>query len=394
MKFIFILFFFFVTIFNLKVAIPPYSLLFATGGVGVLCLLHLLFKNGYNLNEFHACFIILSIFSFISLLISMLINHIFDFFYLKEIILFSLFSYFSALASVYLIKNKIENNDAFLIYLFIGLVVFQLIISFICYLSPKLFDLIFGVFSRPDIDDKILGFNEMRLVGLGASFFGSGIINSFTLILIASILKKKQSNITLLWLMLSFVIVLVIGLMSSRSTIIGALIAIFLILSNFNSFLRYFKLMVIISPLLYLGLNLIPENDRLKEIFNFGFQFVFNFEDSQASKSTGELKEMWKIIPDNLKTWFFGDVYFRSEGGGYYMNTDVGYFRLIYSVGFFGLFFFFLMNILMIFKIKNKFFGLYEKLGLIFLFLILNVKGVSNLIPLLSIFYISSIYRK
>lgn len=393
MKIFFVLICFFVTIFNLKIAIPPYSLLFFTGVLGFCFFLLIAFLNNFQINSLQNNFLILTIVSVCLIFNSMLFNQVIDVYYLKEVVFFGLITFFSSYACLYIIRDKI-NNDLFLIKIVVSLVVFQLIVSFICYLNPLLFDIIFSFFSRPDLDDRILGFNETRLVGLGASFFGSGIINCFTLILIAAVLRRKQTTFDMLFFSFSFIIILVIGLMSSRSTIVGAIISIFLMFSNVSFIVRLIKILFFLGPILILTMIFAPQNDRLNDIVSFGFDFLFNFKDSQASESTGELKEMWGLSPQHLKTWLIGDVYFRTSDNGYYMNTDVGYYRIVYATGILGLLVFLITNIYLILKINNKYFGNLEKISLIFLLLVLNLKGVTNLIPLLSIFYLATAFNK
>lgn len=391
MKFLFFIFYF-ITIFNLKIAIPPYSLLFLTGVSGLVLFFYLLCLSNFKINKLEKNFLFIIFVYIFIIFLSMLYNQVLDFYYLKEIVLFGLISYFSAYVSVYIVRDRILD-DLFLIKSFVFLVDFQLLISFICYLNPSLFDLVFSFFSRPDIDSRILDFNETRLVGLGASFFGSGIINCFTLILISAVLRNNIKNRDALFFIFSFILVFSIGLMSSRSTIIGALISIILIFSKFTSIKKLLKLLIVILPLTLMILIFLPKNDRITDIFSFGFDFLFNFKDSQASKSTGELQEMWGMFPSTFKTWLIGDVYYRTPDGGYYMNTDVGYYRVLYATGFLGLFIFMFLNVYMIYKIKNIYFKFFEKICLIALFLILNTKGLTSFLPFLSIFYLANYFK-
>lgn len=386
-KYFIVPFCFFITIFNLKMALPPYSLLFLTGGAGFLYFFQNLITNNLKLKKYSFSFLFLILILFFILLISMMMNQIVDFYFLKEIILYSLFSYFSALFVVVLLDKTTNDDD--LIQNFVYVVVFQLLISFICYMVPSLFDLVFSIFSRSDVDTKIINLNEVRLVGLGAAFFGSGIVNSFTLILIAALLKKEKNKVKLMLLLFSFIIIASIGIMSSRTTIIGILISIFLILLNFNLLIKTIKYFFLIVPVIAVSLIFIPNSERFTDLLNFGFDFLFNYKDSQASNSAGELMDMWQVIPSGIRTLLYGDVLLRTDNG-YYMDTDVGYFRIIYSVGLFGLFVFCFIHCYMILKIKNEYIGWIEKIGFLFVFFILNIKGIANLIPFLSLFYIFS----
>ena len=55
---------------------------------------------------------------------------------------------------------------------------------------------------------------------------------------------------------------------------------------------------------------------------------------------------IWMLIwPSEMSTWIFGDGKFFSASGNFYMGTDLGFLRIIYFSGFFGLAIFSILNI-------------------------------------------------
>ena len=68
---------------------------------------------------------------------------------------------------------------------------------------------------------------------------------------------------------------------------------------------------------------------------------------------------------------------------GYYMKTDVGYFRVIFANGLLGLGVFLIFNIYLIFNIKSSFVDFKFKIALLVLLLALLVKGITVFISLL-----------
>ncbi len=66
-----------------------------------------------------------------------------------------------------------------------------------------------------------------RLLGLGASFMIMGVINCVALLLIAILLKQaKLSRSYRIYLILSYLFIFAIGMMQSRTTVVGVLISV------------------------------------------------------------------------------------------------------------------------------------------------------------------------
>lgn len=212
-----------------------------------------------------------------------------------------------------------------------------------------------------------IGFEDMeglerlhRLYGIGASLDVAGTRFSAALIMISFICSNKNTNnIKLISYSIAFIIITIIGNMISRTTTIGAIIAItYIVLSSSllrqrilaysKKFIKWFIL--IIAATIPVIIYLYNFNSDFNEQIRFAFEGFF----SMAEKGTWEvhsneiLKDMY-VFPDNMKTWIIGDGYFDNpyyaeqyytgeKWGGFYKATDVGYLRFIYYFGCIGLF--------------------------------------------------------
>lgn len=377
---------------NLKINFFPRNLILLSFFVGSFLLITKLIKETRINKDFFYGGLLL-IFPLIFLLISMLINQYMDFDFFKEIILFNLIIYISAYGLI-LLNNKYDKNRFFILLISCG-VAFQLVISFILFLVPSAFVFASNLFELTQDADKAIDLNAFRMVGIGAGFFQSGILNSFVLVMLAGAIisgnfKNKEKNLLFILMLL----ISVLGLFSSRSTIIGIIVSFLLLMINIyksRSLIYSIIIIFIITIFAIPFINILSGNSRLLDLFDFGTQFIFDFNNSQASQSTGELNDMWQIWPNSIKTWLFGDVKYR-DGEMYYMHTDVGYARFVYSVGFFGMLSILIGQIYLIVKLDKSYFNFQTKICLIIVLLICEVKGVTLFTPFLSLLYLASIY--
>jgi len=184
-----------------------------------------------------------------------------------------------------------------------------------------------------------------------------------------------------------YLIISITGILFSRTTIIGILLSSLFFLNYRN----LFKVSLVLVPsviLLFVYVRGLAESNSQ---IAFGLDFLFNFEDSQASSSFDGLKEMYEILPDSLKTWILGDAKYKivSDNGEfleYYKNTDVGYFRVIFYNGLIGLLFFLLMTFYLL--KKSFYFSRFLIFLLLICFLSLNLKGVANIYFFCFLFFV------
>ena len=234
--------------------------------------------------------------------------------WIKIIIKFS-----NAIVLFLLIKKVKHNKNEQIEFLFkniIFAIFLDLNIGILRYIFPKINDFLF-LLNKPTVVQEYFIENRLRLIGYGTSFFPAGIISSIGLFLIVFLQNRKEKY--RYWLI--YIFVLFTGLFTARTIIIGCLLSLFYYLENKKFLERFLKLLIvlifIISTISLLFVNINKENNK---VFKWAFEF---FLKRGETGSTNVLKKMWRIIPDQLNTWIFGDGKWVLETGGYYMKTDV-----------------------------------------------------------------------
>lgn len=197
-----------------------------------------------------------------------------------------------------------------------------------------------------------------RLYGVGAALDIAGSRFSAVLVMIAFCTYNiKNSWKQLLVLLFSFVFILIIGSAISRTTIVGAILAILywmvssvvlkkpkFVNKKFGLYL-FFLLVVVVPIIIYLYRN----NANFHSSMRFAFEGIFNlFETGEfRTNSTDTLASMY-VFPESIKTWLIGDGYFADpiysdpyftgiSYSAFYKGIDVGYLRFIYYFGVLGL---------------------------------------------------------
>lgn len=192
-----------------------------------------------------------------------------------------------------------------------------------------------------------------RLYGIGCSLDVAGTRFAAILIIISQLLLDKNcsNNRKILYIM-AFLVVVVVGDMISRTTVIGAAIAISLIIisrrkdgkkSTLSLFLSFGAVAFLISSALYRTSPIFHENIR------FAFEGFFSLVEKGhwETNSNNILKDMI-VFPESMKTWIIGDGYLLrpydydphyvgKQYDGFYMDTDIGYLRFIFYFGVVGL---------------------------------------------------------
>ena len=200
-----------------------------------------------------------------------------------------------------------------------------------------------------------------RLYGIGAMLDTAGIRFSIALILLSYLItsddSKKQNYLLYIYL-LAFAILLIIGNMMARTTLVGVALGIILMIYKRMIYKDNppFTVKQIVIGVLIVLMVVIPittyfyqTNSEIHANLRFGFEGFFNlFEKGQWEVgSNGQLKGM-VVFPESTKTWLIGDGYFNNPAvidpyftgrvmGGYYQGTDIGYLRFIFYCGILGL---------------------------------------------------------
>ena len=267
-------------------------------------------------------------------------NHSSDFYFVKWTIINALY-FFGAYFLFQLLKHSFRNfTVGRLVDLLVVCAVVQLSLSLIMYFSPGVKDVLHPLIHESEIAKEAMERAATRMVGFGTHFFLSGTTHAFILIMIAfSLTLRKVSLFKSVVMMLSFIFIAVVGSIMARTTLVGVLFAIVIVLLRRRG-KRYFISGLVLSTIIISGasvsfIDLI--GDDMEQLFNFGFEAFVNFQDTGlfSTDSTDGMFRMYKF-PTTWETWLWGDARYEA-GRGYYMNTDIGFCRLIFYFGVIGL---------------------------------------------------------
>ena len=198
-----------------------------------------------------------------------------------------------------------------------------------------------------------------RLYGIGCALDVAGTRFAAVLVMIAALIAKHKTTVRRLYVyMMSFIIILVIGNMIARTTIVGVLLAIvyWMVVSYPYSFTinrsstGVFKhVLLVFAVALPILISLYNNNPAVREDIRFAFEGFFSLvEKGEWDVSSNDRLMTMYVFPDNAKTWIIGDGYFDGPSNtdpyyvgptmtGFYMWTDVGYLRFIFYFGLIGL---------------------------------------------------------
>lgn len=202
--------------------------------------------------------------------------------------------------------------------------------------------------------------DEDRLHGIGcaldvAGFRFAAVISMTSFLLSNNEIKKSKWTDDLYLASICFISI--IGNMISRSTIIGTITALIIII-YMSVFVRLDiklikKLSAIIIGALIICTYLYAINPVFRSNFRFGFEGFFSLaEKGEWQTHSNDILKKMIVWPDNIKTWIIGDgylnnpadkslstydPYFVGKFHGYYMGTDIGYLRYIFYFGLIGL---------------------------------------------------------
>ncbi|WP_207774339.1 hypothetical protein [Sphingobacterium corticibacter] len=186
-----------------------------------------------------------------------------------------------------------------------------------------------------------------RLYGVGAALDPAGVRFSVVLIMIAATLNHdvttRKSITNILFLLLSFFIIAVVGNIISRTTILGLSLAsgYFILFSGVfrlritqdaiklaTWFALFLVSAVMISVFLY------ETNEAFYKYMRFAFEGFFNWveQGEWRTDSTDKLNSNMWIWPTDFKTWMIGSGLF----DGFIYSTDIGYCRFILYCGLIG----------------------------------------------------------
>ena len=205
---------------------------------------------------------------------------------------------------------------------------------------------------------------SFRLYGWGIqTFFMGGLISGYALLLLAYLLRKEFGGPQSLRLILLFLFITLTGMFIARTTLVGAILGggYLFLPDNWNTELsltairRNFRFLFVVIGAAIAGiatLNYLFPEAWNTDIIGYALELYINLDQGNelATQSTDDLMTMY-LWPDNWQTWLIGDGQFNVPGG-FYMDTDVGYLRMIYYFGLLGTAVFFLIQLFLVWRIR------------------------------------------
>lgn len=259
--------------------------------------------------------------------------------------IFSALTWLFAAYAIIALLRKVHGRASFrlLTYYFVAVCMFQCIMAI-------LIDNVAIV--KSVVDTYIFQGKEFlekvdRLYGIGAQLDSGGIRFGLVLVMLASVVcghKEVQKNRWLIfYLLFSFVIILGLGNMISRTTTVGGIFALLImalstglerLLIKRHMVKTYNTLLLVLLIVIPIAIYLYNTNDFFYEQFRFAFEGFFNWVENGKweTGSTNKLNEEMWVWPVDIQTWIIGTGKF----GLFVFSTDVGYCRFILYCGLIG----------------------------------------------------------
>ena len=315
--------------------------------------------------------LIASVFSFVCFY-SAEINHTDDYSYATYIT-----SFFVWIAAAYAVCQliKLVHKEANIKYL-------TFYLAGVCFVQCVLVLLIDNISAIRSVVDALFvgGYFYQglgRLYGIGAALDPAGVRFTVVLIMMIAVIvfdqTVRKNRKVIFQLMICYFTVAVVGNMTARTTSVGLILSLFLLIIGTKIIglvitSRFFRFYAIFFGLLLVTIivagYLYNTNAIFHDNLRFAFEGFFNWmeEGRWYTSSTDILtKKMW-VWPQDAHTWTIGSGWF----GGYRYSTDVGYCRFILYCGLvgFSIFSIFFIYNGLIFYLRDKAYRL------LFLFLI------------------------
>lgn len=261
---------------------------------------------------------------------------------------------------------------------FIIIVLINDVISLFAFIFPSV---AYTITTLEPIGDYVAEkYEGLRCVGPGIfRYFEGGVVNCLAIISTIYLYSIKKNSLGKTIFLLGILIVL--GLLIARTTIIGLFGFIF-VCSNWEKtkgkILKLACIIIITLPTIFILLDfLFQDNPAIK----FAFEMIYNYVEGKGfeTESSNSLSYQY-IFPKEIKSWLIGDGIWLYNNE-YYMKTDVGYSRLMFLWGIIGnlTFILFLLRIIKIatknvLKINKDFAYI-----ILFTLVLLNAKGFTDI---------------
>lgn len=299
--------------------------------------------------------------------------------------------FFSAYLVIFCLFKVHKNLSLNTVLVYISVAVFlQAFITFIMYLNQDIQDFFVSLQMQIQYTDELIEAAEKeRLVGYGIALFGAGAMSGVGLIAMSYLLMRAPLNKTRFAILaIAYTFTFYIGLFMARTTIVGMVTGLGLILILYvldhkqdvkitrqsiaakkqaNIFFVALGFLFVVGY--FLAYIYFPSfTDWAFELFN-----NLSKSGKLQTRSSSGLSEMF-FFPDDLHTLFFG------HGGMSFWGSDVGYTRLVFFAGIPGMLIFFIYQMAVIKYSLTRDWSANLLLISMFIFcLLLNIKGLMDL---------------
>ena len=187
-----------------------------------------------------------------------------------------------------------------------------------------------------------------RMYGIGAALDPAGIRFSTILVMIAHQFSTdpevRARGLYQTTVMVAYTIITIIGLVISRTTMVGFVMGIGYILISLirlrqGGFMTlrmmriFFVFLLVMTGIVVFSIYLFRSNATFEGYLRFGFEAFFNWVETGEfrTRSTDELSQMW-VWPEDVRTWIIG----RGTYGVFENDTDIGYCNFTFYCGMIG----------------------------------------------------------
>lgn len=300
-------------------------------------------KIAYGNYSFYKCALCLILVAWMA---TFIVNTAYDFSLLLKVVAIVFYS-FAAIFVIDTIKKASKSYTPFTILEWIiYAAIVQAILSFILFLVPSLKESYLGIVQLDETaEDIMLSQSTFRLIAISKfQYANMAVMYGFALLSAITLSFSKQSYLyrKKIIYICSILILVVAGILSARTFFLMILVAfgyyIYLLWHEIGiKTIVYIVLFMLVGIGIFYLLFSLMENSEYEKTFNWVFEWYINLTETGSfeTKSSNTLKEMY-LFPDSMKTWWLGDGQFYTDGGGFYMNTDVGYLRNLFYWGIFG----------------------------------------------------------
>jgi len=209
-----------------------------------------------------------------------------------------------------------------------------------------------------------------RLYGIGAALDPAGIRFSTVLVLMAhQIATNKRLQVNrwyLVSIMIDYSIIMILGAVISRTTLVGAAMGLAYILFSLIRFRRggfmtlrtirmIYRFLLALTGIVIVTIIIYRHSTPFQAYFRFGFEAFFNWVETgefHTSSSDHLMQTMW-IWPEDFQTWMIG----RGTFADYINDTDIGYCNFVFYCGVIGLLLFSLYFLYCHLSLNRKFRG-------------------------------------